>query len=55
MNLDANAIFGQFRPTLSLVGSLLIIAGLLKFAGINVPINGSGLELAFAGLLCKHI
>lgn len=42
-------IFGQFRPLLSLVGSLVIVAGLAKFAGVNVPISGSGLEIAVAG------
>ncbi len=53
--MNADAIFGQLRPILSLAGSVLIAVGLLKFAGVNIPISGSGLELAVAGFLAKHI
>ena len=56
MNLDPNQIFGQLRPLLSLVGSVLIIIGLLKFFGVNIQFaSGSGLELAVAGWLTKNI
>lgn len=47
--------FAQVRPILSLLGSIVIIIGLVKFMGINIPVNGSGLEIAFAGLLTKNI
>lgn len=43
------------RPFISLAGSLIIAAGILKYFGINVPISGSGLELAVAGYLMKSI
>jgi len=52
---DFNQIIAPIRPLVSLVGSLLIIAGLLKFFGLNVPLNGSGLEIAVAGWLMKGI
>ena len=55
MNLDVNQIFGQLRPLFSLAGSLMIIAGLLQWFGVNIPINGSGLELAVAGFLIKSV
>ena len=55
MNLDPNAIFGQLRPLLSLVGSVVIIAGVLKYFGVNIPVSGSGLELAAIGFLIKNI
>lgn len=53
--MNADQIFGQLRPILSLAGSLLIAVGLLKFFGVNIPIGGSGLELAVAGYLMKSI
>ena len=53
--MTADQVFGQLRPVLSLVGSLAIAAGLLKFYGVNIPITGSGLEIAVSGFLIKHI
>lgn len=53
--MTSDQIFGQLRPILSLIGSVIIAAGLLKFFGVNIPISGSGLELAVAGFLLKHI
>ena len=53
--MDINQALGQVRPILSLVGSAIIAAGLLKFFGVNVPISGSGIELAAAGFLLKHV
>lgn len=53
MNVDA--IFGQARPILALVGTVLIVAGLAKFGGLNVPINSSWWELGLAGWLCKQV
>lgn len=52
---DLNQILGQIRPILSLIGSVLIAAGLLKFFGVNIPMSGSGLEIAVAGWLLKGI
>ncbi len=52
---DLNQIIAPIRPITGLVGTLLIIVGLLKFFGVQVPINGSGLELAVAGWLAKAI
>jgi hypothetical protein len=47
-------IFGQIRPLTSLVGSVLIIVGLIDYAGIgNIP--GDGLYTAVAGFLTKNI
>lgn len=51
MNLDS--ALSQLRPILSLAGSIIIAAGLLKFFGVQIPISGSGLELAVAGFLLK--
>lgn len=53
--MNADQIFGQLRPLLQLAGSILIAAGLLKFFGVNIPINGAGLEIAVAGFLAKSI
>lgn len=53
--MNADQIFGQLRPLLQLAGSVLITAGLLKFFGVNIPISGSGLEIAVAGYLAKSI
>lgn len=48
-------VFAQLRPLLSVVGSVIIAAGLLKFAGVQIPISGSGLEIAVAGWLTRNI
>ena len=53
--LNPDQIFGQLRPLLTLAGSILIAGGLLKFFGVNVPIHGSGLEIAVAGYLMRSI
>lgn len=53
MTLDQ--ALGSIRPFTSIAGTILIIAGLLKFFGVNVPIHGSGLEIAVAGYLTKAI
>jgi hypothetical protein len=47
-------ILGQFRPLFQLAGSVLIIVGLIDYAGIgNIP--GDGLYTAVAGFLTKNI
>jgi hypothetical protein len=47
-------VFGQFRPLLSLLGSLAIACGLIDYANLaNIP--GNGLETAVAGFLVKHV
>lgn len=53
--LNPDQIFGQLRPLLTIAGSILIAGGLLKFFGVNVPIHGSGLEIAVAGYLMRSI
>ena len=53
MNIDQS--LGQIRPILSLIGSAVVALGLLKFFGVNIPLAGSGLELAVAGYLIKAI
>lgn len=53
--MQIDQALGQVRPILSLAGSLVIAAGLLKFFGVDVPISGSGIEIAAAGFLLKHI
>lgn len=55
MNLNPDQLFGQIRPLLTLAGSILIACGLLKYFGVNVPISGSGLEIAVAGFMMKQI
>lgn len=52
--MSVDQALGQARPVLSLVGSVLIAAGLAKFFGVGIPISGSGLEIAAAGFLLKH-
>ena len=53
--MDLNQALAPVRPITSLIGTVLIIAGILKFFGLNIPIMGSGLELAVAGWLTKQI
>lgn len=54
--MNADQIFGQVRPILSLIGSILIVVGLLKFFGVNINVmSGSGLEIGVAGYLLKAI
>lgn len=53
MNIDQ--ALGQVRPIIAIVGSVLIAVGVLKFFGVDIPLRGSGLELAVAGFLVKHI
>jgi len=53
MNIDQ--ALGQVRPITTLIGTVLIVAGLAKFFGVQVPISGSGLEIAVAGWLIKGI
>ena len=54
--MNIGQAMGQLRPILSLIGSALIAIGLLKFFGVNINIlRGSGLEIAVAGFLIKHI
>lgn len=53
MNLDQ--AIAPARPILILVGQVLIIVGLLKFFGVQIPVSHDGLQLAFAGWLLKNI
>lgn len=53
--IDLNQALSPVRPLTILIGTVLLIAGLAKFFGVNVPINGSGLEIAVAGWLMKAI
>lgn len=53
--MDLNQILGPLRPFLQLAGTFLIIAGLAKFFGIDIPVSHSGLEIAVAGFLAKSI
>lgn len=53
--MDINQVLAPARPILALISSALIIAGLMKFFGINVPINGDGLHIAVAGWLLKTV
>lgn len=48
-------IFAQVRPFTGLAGSVLIVIGLLDFAGVNIPQIGDGLRLAVAGFLLKSV
>lgn len=53
--MDMNQALGQVRPITSLVGTVVLIAGLLKFFGVNIPIGYPGLELAVAGYLLRSV
>ena len=53
--MDLNQALSPIRPIAQLVGTVLIIGGLLKFFGVNIPINGGGLEIAVAGWLMKGV
>lgn len=52
---DINQVLGPIRPITQLLGTVLLIAGLAKFFGIQVPIGGGGLEIAVAGYLLKTV
>lgn len=52
---DINQALAPIRPILSLIGSAIIVAGLLKFFGVSIPVSGSGIELAAAGWLMKAV
>ena len=53
--MDLNQAIAPVRPLTQLIGTLLIIAGVLKFFGVQIPVAGSGLELAAIGWLTKNI
>lgn len=53
--MQIDSALSQIRPITSLIGSALIIAGLLDFAGVNIPQVGDGLRLAVAGFLMKAV
>lgn len=53
--MDLNQALAPVRPLTLLVGTLLIIVGVLKFFGLNIPVAGTGLELAAIGWLTKNI
>ena len=53
--MDLNSALAPARPFLALIGKVLLIAGLLKFFGVNIPVGYPGLELAFAGWLTQSI
>lgn len=53
--MDINQALAPIKPIASLIGTVLILAGLAKFFGVNIPIGGGGLEIAVAGWLLKSI
>lgn len=53
--MDLNQALNPLRPFAQLAGAVLIIGGLLKFFGIDIPVNGSGIEIAAAGWLMKQV
>lgn len=53
--MDINQALAPLRPILSVVGSVIIIVGLLKFFGVQIPVTFPGLELAAAGWLMKSV
>lgn len=53
--MDINAVITPIRPIAVIVGTVLLIAGLAKFFGVNIPISGGGLEIAVAGWLLKGV
>lgn len=58
--MNINQLVTQFMShlpaILALIGSALIVVGLLKFFGVHINIvRGSGLEIAVAGYLLKAL
>lgn len=53
--IDLNQALSPLRPLTQLVGTVLLLAELAKFFGVNIPISGSGLEIAVAGYLLKTV
>lgn len=53
--MDINAVITPIRPIAIMAGTVLLIAGLAKFFGVNIPISGGGLEIAVAGYLLKGL
>ena len=53
--IDLNQVLAPVRPLTQLIGTVLLLAGLAKFFGVNIPISGSGLEIAVAGWLLKSV
>jgi len=53
--MDLNQALAPVRPITSLIGTVLIVVGLLKYFGVAIGIGGAGLELAVAGFLLKNI
>ena len=53
--MDLNQALAPARPILAIVGSILIIAGLLKFFGVGIPMYQDGLHVAVAGWLLKQV
>lgn len=53
--MQVDTALAQIRPVLSLIGSVIIAAGLLDFAGVNIPQISDGIRLAVAGFLLKHV
>jgi hypothetical protein len=53
--MEFDKAMAPVRPILGIIGSVLIVAGLAKFFGVNIGIGGGGLEIAVAGWLMKSI
>lgn len=53
MNIDQ--AMAPVRPIISIIGSVLIAVGVLKFFGIQIPVSGSAIELAAIGYMMKAI
>ena len=55
MLVTADQLFAQIRPILAIVGSIVIVIALVKFAGFNVPVHAAWWELGLAGFLAKNV
>jgi len=53
--MNPDQALAQVRPILKLIGTVLIVIGIAKFFGFQIPMRGSGLEIAVAGYLTKSI
>ena len=53
--IDLNQALSPIRPLAQLIGTVLLLAGLAKFFGVQIPISGGGLEIAIAGYLLKGV
>lgn len=51
--MSPDQALGQIRPLTALIGSVLIICGVLKAFGVDIPLKGEGWQIAILGFSLK--